>query len=87
MSDGNPTPSPAIRPLLRADLSRMAGRMGVPMGVIDKDYVLSYLLAGLADVPDLRDLRFKGGTALKKVFFGDYRFSEDLDFSAVDASN
>jgi predicted nucleotidyltransferase component of viral defense system len=28
---------------------------------------------------------FKGGTALKKVHFGSNRFSEDLDFSAVDA--
>jgi hypothetical protein len=26
-----------------------------------------------------------GGTALEKVYFGDYRFSEDLDFSAVGA--
>lgn len=32
----------------------------------------------------LRDsLLFKGGTALKKCYFGDYRFSEDLDFTAV----
>lgn len=28
-------------------------------------------------------LVFKGGTALKKCYFGDYRFSEDLDFTAV----
>jgi uncharacterized protein len=28
-------------------------------------------------------LVFKGGTALKKVHFGRYRFSEDLDFSAI----
>ena len=27
----------------------------------------------------------KGGTALKKMFFGDYRFSVDLDFSTLDA--
>ena len=26
-------------------------------------------------------LVFKGGTALKRCYFGDYRFSEDLDFS------
>ncbi len=26
---------------------------------------------------------FKGGTALKKCWFGDYRFSEDLDFSGI----
>jgi predicted nucleotidyltransferase component of viral defense system len=32
----------------------------------------------------LRDtLVFKGGTALKKCYFGDYRFSEDLDFTGV----
>ena len=34
----------------------------------------------------LRDtLVFKGGTALRKCYFGDYRFSEDLDFSALAA--
>jgi hypothetical protein len=27
---------------------------------------------------------FKGGTALKRCYFGDYRFSEDLDFSLVE---
>ena len=33
---------------------------------------------------ELRDtLVFKGGTALKKCYFGEYRFSEDLDFSGV----
>ena len=32
----------------------------------------------------LRDtLVFKGGTALRKCYFGDYRFSEDLDFSTL----
>jgi predicted nucleotidyltransferase component of viral defense system len=42
------------------------------------------LLAGIAGVPALADtLAFKGGTALKKCFFGDYRFSEDLDFSTI----
>jgi predicted nucleotidyltransferase component of viral defense system len=29
---------------------------------------------------------FKGGTALKKCFFGTYRFSEDLDFTALDTA-
>jgi predicted nucleotidyltransferase component of viral defense system len=28
-------------------------------------------------------LRFKGGTCLRKCYFGDYRFSEDLDFTAT----
>jgi len=29
-------------------------------------------------------LVFKGGTVLKKVYFEDYRFSEDLDFTLLD---
>ena len=57
-----------------------------PMHVIEKDYALSYVLAGIARHPKLaHSLIFKGGTALKKIFFGDYRFSEDLDFSVIDA--
>ena len=32
-----------------------------------------------------QSLVFKGGTALKKLFFGDYRFSEDLDYSVIKA--
>jgi predicted nucleotidyltransferase component of viral defense system len=28
----------------------------------------------------------KGGTALKKCYFGDYRFSEDLDFSCLEGA-
>jgi len=27
---------------------------------------------------------FKGGTVLKKIYFENYRFSEDLDFSLLD---
>jgi predicted nucleotidyltransferase component of viral defense system len=30
---------------------------------------------------------FKGGTVLKKVYFDDYRFSEDLDFTLLDKVN
>ena len=30
-------------------------------------------------------LAFKGGTALKRCYFGDYRFSEDLDFTLLEA--
>ena len=29
---------------------------------------------------------FKGGTALKRCYFGDYRFSEDLDFTLTEPS-
>jgi predicted nucleotidyltransferase component of viral defense system len=54
--------------------------------IIERDYIQSYILAGIASRPALKDrLIFKGGTALKKVHFREYRFSEDLDFSAIDA--
>ena len=59
--------------------------MGVQWDVLERDYLLSWILAGIGEVPALRDtLVFKGGTALKKCYFGDYRFSEDLDFSGLD---
>ena len=55
-----------------------------PFWLLEKDYALGYLLAGMARVPALHDaLVLKGGTALRKFYFADYRFSEDLDFSAV----
>ena len=54
--------------------------------IAEKDYALSYVLAGIAKQQKLtHSLIFKGGTALKKLYFGDYRFSVDLDFSVIDA--
>jgi len=69
---------------LRHRLQETRKRLGIPWEILERDYVLSWLLAGISHVEALRDtLVFKGGTALMKCFFGDYRFSEDLDFSAV----
>jgi predicted nucleotidyltransferase component of viral defense system len=63
-------------------LEEARDRLGLPWEVIERDYLLSWLLAGINQVASLRrTLVFKGGTALKKCYFGDYRFSEDLDFS------
>lgn len=56
----------------------------IPYWVLEKDYALGYLLAGMAQAPALAAaLILKGGTALRKFYFADYRFSEDLDFSAT----
>ena len=49
--------------------------------VIEKDYVLSWLLVAVAESGLRHALAFKGGTALKRCYYPDYRFSEDLDFS------
>lgn len=52
--------------------------------VIEKDYVISWLLWGIGTHPVLRDAWvFKGGTCLKKCYFETYRFSEDLDFTVL----
>jgi len=57
---------------------------GLP--ILEKDYAICYIIAGLMERENLRNtLVMKGGTALKKLYFGDYRFSEDLDFSGIDA--
>ena len=57
-----------------------AGRR-IPEAVLERDYCLAWFLVALSRTP-LRDrLAFKGGTAIKRCYFGDYRFSEDLDFT------
>ncbi len=62
-----------------------AREVGVRDQQIEKDYILSWILQGIAQHKDLSTkLVFKGGTVLKKVYFGDYRFSEDLDFTLLD---
>jgi len=51
---------------------------------IEKDYILSWILQGVAENENLaKALAFKGGTVLKKAYFKDYRFSEDLDFTLL----
>lgn len=70
---------------LRTRLEEARKRLGLPWEVLERDYLLSWILAGVVQVESLRDtLVFKGGTALKKCYFGDYRFSEDLDFSGLE---
>ena len=69
---------------LRARLQEARQRHGLPWEALERDYLLSCILAGIIEVGALRGtLVFKGWTALKKCYFGDYRFSEDLDFTAV----
>jgi predicted nucleotidyltransferase component of viral defense system len=71
---------------LRTRLLESREKFGIPWEVLERDYLLSWILAGIAQVDVLRNtLVFKGGTALKKCYFGDYRFSENLDFTASGA--
>ncbi|MFH1634001.1 MAG: nucleotidyl transferase AbiEii/AbiGii toxin family protein [Chloroflexota bacterium] len=70
--------------ILPGEIARLAHRLGLGDKTIEKDYVLTWVLLAIANSP-LRDrLAFKGGTAIKKVYEPDYRFSEDLDFTLLD---
>ena len=72
------------------NLSLLANRLAKEGGrrfqerVLERDYCLAWFLAALAE-SDLKPvLGFKGGTALKRCYFEDYRFSEDLDFTLTE---
>lgn len=67
------------------EIQRKAFEDGVRVTQIEKDYILSWILWGISRHEALpKYLIFKGGTALKKIYFDDYRFSEDLDFTLID---
>ncbi len=69
--------------LLSNRLSREGGRR-IPESVLERDYCLSWFLVGLSRSPICNLLIFKGGTAIKKCYFENYRFSEDLDFTLAE---
>jgi predicted nucleotidyltransferase component of viral defense system len=71
--------------LLSNRLAREGGRR-IPEAVLERDYCLAWFLVGLSRTPLRERLAFKGGTALKRCYFGDYRFSEDLDFTLLEAT-
>jgi predicted nucleotidyltransferase component of viral defense system len=70
----------------KAELIRLRNDWRLDLAVIEKDYVLGWLLAGIANEPTLANSWvFKGGTCLRKCYYETYRFSEDLDFTVVNA--
>jgi predicted nucleotidyltransferase component of viral defense system len=67
--------------------NRLAKESGTRLreDVLERDYCLAWLLAAIAESEIRSVLAFKGGTALKRCYLSDYRFSEDLDFTLTDA--
>ncbi|MBM4348417.1 MAG: hypothetical protein FJ106_00765 [Deltaproteobacteria bacterium] len=62
----------------KRELLDKARERNLTLGIIEKDYVLGWMLIGLGKI---KGLTFKGGTALSKVYFPRlWRLSEDLDF-------
>lgn len=67
----------------RNQIIRQADDDGVPAATVERDYVLSHVLAAIAACEQAERIVFKGGTALRLCFFEDYRYSADLDFSLI----
>lgn len=68
------------------ELKRRAAEAQATLETIEIDYVLAWAIWGFFQNELLKNnLVFKGGTALRKIYFPhytEYRYSEDLDFTA-----
>ena len=69
----------------RVSLNERVQEWGLREDVVEKDYVLGWILWGIGSETALREhWVFKGGTCLKKSYVETYRFSEDLDFTVLE---
>lgn len=65
-----------------AELHSIADKEGLRFDQAEKDYVILWILSGLAHSGlTHHGWVFKGGTCLRHCYYKDYRFSEDIDFS------
>lgn len=65
----------------KRELMVKARKRKLNLQIMEKDYILGWLLYGMKD---LYTLAFKGGTALSKIYFPEiWRLSEDLDFAFI----
>ena len=70
--------------IARQDILDRAADWGLRPDVVEKDYVLGWILSVIGQNPETSTTWvFKGGTCLKKCYYETYRFSEDLDFTLL----
>lgn len=62
-----------------AEINIAADKYQVLPETIEKDYVISWILFCLSKSKLCNDFIFYGGTAIKRIYFEDHRFSEDID--------
>lgn len=66
----------------KRELLEKARDRNIPLAMVEKDYVLGWLLFGFSRI---LPLVFKGGTALSKIYFPTtWRLSEDIDFAFME---
>ena len=72
----------------RQEIMDFSREFGLSPNIVEKDYLLGWILAGISNHGELgAEWIFKGGTCLKKCYFETYRFSEDLDFTIRNADH
>jgi predicted nucleotidyltransferase component of viral defense system len=64
------------------EIRKKAREQGVPETTVERDYLQNRFLNELFS--ETENLAFKGGTAIRKIYVRDYRFSDDLDFTLRD---
>ena len=76
--------------ILQSQISKLSNRLlkeqkgkRIPENILERDYCIAWFLVGLSRVSLKNKLAFKGGTALRRCYFSEYRFSEDLDFTIL----
>ena len=73
-----------VQLISRTELNERIREWGIREDVIEKDYVIGWVLWGIGADPALSaSWAFKGGTCLKKCYVETFRFSEDLDFTLL----
>lgn len=71
--------------MTKREIEDIALEKHVSNATIDKDWVLGHFLNAFYTIDNNKEnFVFKGGTCLKKCYFKNYRFSEDLDFTLLD---
>jgi len=71
----------------KSEILEIATSNNLSAHVIEKDYVLGWILSGINQHEIGKTWVFKGGTCLKKCYFETYRFSEDLDFTLSNSAH
>jgi predicted nucleotidyltransferase component of viral defense system len=76
--------------ILQSQISKLSNRLlkeqggrRIPENILERDYCIAWFLVGLSRSALRNKLAFKGGTALRRCHFSEYRFSEDLDFKLL----
>src|SRR3989338_5401280 len=67
-----------------SEIETEGSKIGISPVTIEKDYHLDWYLAGLLSANLFSRFSFYGGTAIKKIFIPNHRFSEDIDLISKD---